>query len=114
MLAVCSQQNMRKNVMVISFQKQWLIVMFVAILAMAFTLTASAATTGAEFASLVTKVSGWLNGSLGKLIAIVGVGFAIGMAAVKQDFRPLAVAVLLAAIIAMATGVVSSMFTAII
>ena len=72
--------------------------MFVAILAMAFTLTASAATTGAEFAALVTKVSGWLNGSLGKLIAIVGVGFAIGMAAVKQDFRP----------------VVSSMFTAII
>ena len=99
----------------LSINKQWSMAYFLIFSLFAvFALSASAATTGAEFAALVTKVSDWLNGSLGKLIAIVGVGFAIGMAAVKQDFRPLAVAVLLAAIIAMATGVVSSMFTAII
>ena len=99
----------------LSINKQWLMAYFIIFsLLSVFALSASAATTGAEFAALVTKVSDWLNGSLGKLIAIVGVGFAIGMAAVKQDFRPLAVAVLLAAIIAMATGIVESMFTAII
>ena len=99
----------------LSINKQWLMAYFIIFsLLSVFALSASAATTGAEFAALVTKVSDWLNGSLGKLIAIVGVGFAIGMAAVKQDFRPLAVAVLLAAIIAMATGIVGSMFTAII
>ena len=99
----------------LSINKQWLMAYFIIFSLLAvFALSASAATTGAEFAALVTKVSDWLNGSLGKLIAIVGVGFAIGMAAVKQDFRPLAVAVLLAAIIAMATGIVGSMFTAII
>ena len=99
----------------LSINKQWLMAYFIIFSLLAvFALSASAATTGAEFAALVTKVSDWLNGSLGKLIAIVGVGFAIGMAAVKQDFRPLAVAVLLAAIIAMATGIVESMFTAII
>ncbi len=100
---------------VLSINKQWLMACLIIFSVLSvFALSASAATTGAEFNALVTKVSDWLNGSLGKLIAIVGVGFAIGMAAVKQDFRPLAVAVLLAAIIAMATGIVGSMFTAII
>ena len=71
-------------------------------------------TTGTEFAAMATKLQDWLQNSLGLVIALAAFAFGVGIAAAKQTYVPLAVAVGLAMFITAGPAIIKAMFTAII
>ena len=82
--------------------------------AVIMTQEAQAGTTGTEFASMATKLQDWLQNSLGLVIALAAFAFGVGIAAAKQTYIPLAIAVGLAMFITAGPAIIKAMFTAII
>ena len=75
---------------------------------------AQVGTTGTEFATMATKLQDWLQNSLGLVIALAAFAFGVGIAAAKQTYVPLAVAVGLAMFITAGPAIIKAMFTAVI
>lgn len=68
--------------------------------------------TDTTFDNIVTMVSGWLEGSLGKVLALVGLAIALGAGLVKGSITGVIVGLGIALAAVYGPGVITSMFSA--
>ncbi len=73
---------------------------------------ARAGTTGTEFQTLHTMVTGWASGYLGKSIAVASFLLGAGTGLVKSSLMPAIVGVGFAGLFAVGPGIVDSLITA--
>lgn len=75
---------------------------------------AEAAKTQDEFTETATKFEGWIEGNLGKAVALVALIIGAGIAAVKKDGMALVFAIFIAIGIGIIVGIINASFTALI
>ena len=68
--------------------------------------------TDATFTAATTKITGWANGSLGKLAAVAGIGVALVGMVLKFDWRLIAGAAGIGLTAATGPGIVTALTTA--
>ncbi len=73
-----------------------------------------AATTGAEFTPLATKIQGWAEGGLGLALAMIALLLGIGFSVAKQTALPFVFAIFVALAATIGPGVIVGLFTAVI
>lgn len=73
-----------------------------------------AATTGAEFTTLYTTLLGWIQGYLGKSIAITGFILGAGVGIARQNPIPALVGVVFALFMLYVPTIIDSLMTAVI
>ena len=72
----------------------------------------TAGTTGTEFQSLHTMLTGWANGYLGKALAVAAFLFGAGFGVAKQTILPAILGIVFALVFAIGPGVIDGMLTA--
>lgn len=77
-------------------------------------MTADAATTGAEFTTLYTTLLGWIQGYLGKSIAIAGFILGAGVGIARQNPVPALVGVVFALFMLYIPTIIDTLMTAVI
>ena len=75
---------------------------------------ASAGTGGTEFDGITTTLTGWLEGGLGKMIAIIGLIVAVGYCAIDFSIKRVGNVLAVILIASVGTGLISGFFTALI
>lgn len=75
-------------------------------------LVAQAGTTGTEFQTLHTMLTGWANGYLGKALAVAAFLFGAGYGVAKQTIVPAILGIVFALVFAIGPGVIDGMLTA--
>lgn len=73
--------------------------------------TASAGTDGAEFQEIYDKIRNWLEGTLGKVLAVSAFGVGMGIGIVKQSLMALAIGIGFAAVLAYAPKIIDTIFS---
>ena len=73
--------------------------------------TAFAGTDGAEFQDIYDKIRNWLEGTLGKVIAVAAFGVGMGIGIVKQSLMALAIGIGFAAVLAYAPKIIDAVFS---
>jgi conjugal transfer pilus assembly protein TraA len=87
---------------------------FVAVVLAFASTSAFAATTGAEFTTLYTTLLGWIQGYLGKSIAITGFILGAGVGIARQNPIPALVGVVFALFMLYVPTIIDSLMTAVI
>lgn len=72
---------------------------------------AFAGTDGAEFQEIYDKIRNWLEGTLGKVIAVAAFGVGMGIGIVKQSLMALAIGIGFAAVLAYAPKIIDAVFS---
>lgn len=80
--------------------------------AMVIGAVAQAGTTGTEFQTLHTLLTGWANGYLGKSLAVAAFLFGAGYGVAKQTIVPAILGIVFALVFAVGPGVIDGMLTA--
>lgn len=88
--------------------------LLLAVVASFFAAVAQAGTTGTEFQSLHTLLTGWANGYLGKALAVAAFLFGAGYGVAKQTIVPAILGIVFALVFAIGPGVIDGMLTALI
>ncbi|UJJ60575.1 TraA family conjugative transfer protein [Rhodanobacter denitrificans] len=66
---------------------------------------------GAEFDDIYAKIRGWLEGTLGKVMAVSAFGVGMGVGIVKQSLMALAIGIGFAAVLAYAPKIIDTIFS---
>lgn len=91
--------------------RQGLVALFLGLVSAA---TVIAGTGGTEFNALLTLVTGWMDGALGRSLAFIAVLVGVGTGMVRGTILPAIVGIAVAVTLSVAPGVINGILTAVI